>query len=51
MRSGTMILSSNVLNYNARGFGLYVELSEKLFGNMHKASCLFSSLKVLKMGL
>lgn len=31
-RSGTMILSRNVLNSNSSEFGLYVELSEKLFG-------------------
>lgn len=34
-RSGTMILS--VLNYNSSGFGLYVELFEKLFGSMLKS--------------
>lgn len=37
MRSGTMILSKNILNYNSSELGLYVELSEKLFGNMHKS--------------
>lgn len=32
-----MILGRNVLNYNSSEFGLYVELSEKLFGNTHKS--------------
>lgn len=37
MRSGTMILSRNVLNSNSSGFGLYVDLYEKLFGNMYRS--------------